>query len=159
MHVFVVWIHVVAAVVWFGGVLFMVMVMVPAARGVLDPPMRSRFMAQIGRRFRNVTWASAAILIVTGILNITMRVGGQDIQDIRFFMRVLTVKFLLVVVILAITALHDFVLAPRLTPRPGEPPPDQAILRQRMIRLSWLPRISVVLGLVVMLLGLVLSRH
>ncbi len=158
MPVLVAWFHVVATVIWFGGMLFMATVMVPAARGVLDPPARARLMADIGRRFRTITWASAAVIVLTGFLNIHFRVAA-GLQDIRFFMRTLTAKFLLVVVILALTALHDFALAPKVVAVPAGPPPNEALVRQRMIRLSWIARINVLIGLVVILLGLVLSHH
>lgn len=158
MPVLAAWFHVVAAVVWFGGMLFMAAVMVPAARSVLDPPSRGRFMADIGRRFRPITWACVVVIVLTGVLNIHFRIAA-GVPDLRFFMRTLTAKFLLLIVILALTAFHDVVHAPKAAGAPAGPPQDVAAMRRRMIRLSWIPRITVLLGLVVILLGLVLSHR
>ena len=61
------WIHLLAAVVWIGGIIFYVMILFPSSL-VLDPPQRGKLMGAIMKRYAPITWAAIILLIVTGIL-------------------------------------------------------------------------------------------
>lgn len=59
--------HVLAAIVWLGGVSFMLFALRPAAL-VLPPPQRLPLIAQVLRRFFWLVWSSIGILLVTGLM-------------------------------------------------------------------------------------------
>ena len=62
-----VFIHLLAAMTWIGGTLFLVMVMVPLSRGAIEPPaLGIRILTRAARRFRTVAWASIILLVMTG---------------------------------------------------------------------------------------------
>lgn len=65
LYLFSVWVHILAATVWIGGMLFLVLVIVPWLRrgGRADPAL---FLRETGERFRNVGWTCFGLLLVTG---------------------------------------------------------------------------------------------
>jgi uncharacterized membrane protein len=114
-----VYLHILSAMVWVGGMLFLTLVAVPIARR-LPPPERARLLDALGRRFRVVGWSSVALLVATGIVNSGYRgvtwgsLASGAILDTTFG-QLYCLKLSLVAAMLAITALHDFVLGPRST--------------------------------------------
>src|SRR3989304_4319803 len=101
--------HLLAAVVWAGGMISFTLVIMPALRQGLSPPQRQEWIRIIGRRYRVVGWGSIVILIVTG----SLMAWNQGVVWDSGFGRVLSLKLALVGVMLVLTSLHDFVLGPR----------------------------------------------
>ena len=104
-------IHVLAAMTWVGGLIFLTIVVVPGTRK-LDPAARSVVLTGLGRRFRLVGWVSLGILLVTGLLNagrfgytMTGLVRGEWAAS--EFGRMLLAKLGLVFVVLLLTGAHD----------------------------------------------------
>jgi uncharacterized membrane protein len=58
--------HLTAAIVWMGGMTFMVFALRPAGLAVLDPQTRARLMAQVWRRFFAMVLGAIAVLFATG---------------------------------------------------------------------------------------------
>jgi len=133
------WLHVLAAMVWIGGMLFVALVLVPAARRLEDPALRTRLVHAMGVRFRAVGWIALAVMVATGLGNLWYR--PDLLSSPRFHW-----KLGLVVLTLGLAALHDFVLGPR-AGRPGADPAAR-------VRASWVARANVLLALVIVLLGL-----
>lgn len=67
--------HVLAAVVWVGGMFFAYMVLRPAA-GPLEPASRLALWQRVFRRFFPWVWASIGILLVSGYAMLIVRFGG-----------------------------------------------------------------------------------
>ncbi|MFB6262828.1 MAG: copper resistance protein CopD, partial [Bradymonadaceae bacterium] len=65
LYEFIVVIHVLSAVIWVGGLLFIPLVVVPASR-TLPEPQRPRQLAEVGRRFRHVGWSAVTLSLATG---------------------------------------------------------------------------------------------
>ena len=59
--------HIAAAIVWLGGVAFMLFALRSALAGQLAPPQRLPLIAQVLRRFFAQVWISIAILLVSGL--------------------------------------------------------------------------------------------
>jgi putative copper resistance protein D len=64
------YIHVIAAVVWTGGMLFLGLVVVPITQALQPPDSGARVVRAADRRFRNITWVCIAALLVTGVMNL-----------------------------------------------------------------------------------------
>jgi uncharacterized membrane protein len=133
-------VHLLAALTWIGGMLFIALVLVPVARG-LDTSLRTRLVHETGMRFRTVAWAAVAVLVASGLLNLWLR--PELLAAPRFYWKVA-----LVAIALVLGALHDFVLGPRA----GRPGADPAL----RVRAAWLARLNVVVVLIVVALGLAL---
>ncbi|MFQ5848369.1 MAG: DUF4149 domain-containing protein, partial [Candidatus Methylomirabilales bacterium] len=97
--------HLLGAVVWIGGMLFVVLVLTPILRE--RPPVeRTALLSAVGRRFLKVGWAGLAVLLLTGPMLWALR--GFQISS------VLAAKLALVGAILVLSLLHDFFLGPKL---------------------------------------------
>ena len=113
--------HVLAAMLWLGGMLFLGAVGAPALRAVEPPALRARLFAEIGARFRGVGWACIAVLLVTGVANLWFRgwLRGPEPAVLQgTFWRTgtgvaLALKLGAVVLMVANSAVHDFVIGPR----------------------------------------------
>jgi len=136
------WLHVVAAITWVGGMLFLALVLVPATRRE-DPRLRTHLFHVVGLRFRTVGWIALGVLVATGIGNLWLNPALLTVPRLHW-------KLGLVVVALLLAVLHDFVLGPRAS-RPGADPSVR-------VRASWLARVNVLIVLVIVALGLSLLR-
>ncbi len=158
------YIHILAAITWIGGTIFLASVLVPLTRQVQSPPgAGAAYLRQAARRFRNVGWASLAVLVVTGITNLefrNIRVWSALTSE-GWFSSVLQVKVGLVAVVLVLSALHDFVLGPRLVRRleaaGGASRSAPALQRQRKA-VAWLARVNLLLMLAIVVAAILLVR-
>jgi len=137
------WLHVLAAITWIGGMLFIALVLVPVTRRLDDPALRTRLVQDAGRRFRAVGWVALAVLVVTGLLNLWIHPVLLSSPRLHW-------KLGLVGLALILSGFHDFVLGPR-AGAPGADPSAR-------VRASWVARLNVVIVLVIVALGLSLFR-
>lgn len=70
--------HVLAAMVWVGGMFFAWMILRPAAAGVLAAPERLQLWQEVFRRFFLWVWAAVLILPIGGMGMLHMRFAGFD---------------------------------------------------------------------------------
>ena len=67
--------HILAAVVWVGGMFFAYMVLRPSA-GPLEPPARLALWQRVFGRFFPWVWASIAVLLISGYTMLFVHFGG-----------------------------------------------------------------------------------
>lgn len=155
------WLHLLAAIVWIGGLAFISMVLVPTLRTPALRPQALALLRTTGHKFQRIAYASFVTLAVTGVANLYFKAGGSlEVVGALFptpYGRVLTAKVLLVVVIVALSLYHDFVVGPRAA-QALEADAGSAAARAWRRRASWLGRINALLSLVVMTLALLLVR-
>jgi uncharacterized membrane protein len=158
-----VYIHILSAMVWVGGMFFVALVAVPVARR-LPPSERGALLTALGVKFRNVGWVAIGLLVITGITNasfrgVTLETIGNGQIFLSPFGHLLTTKVVLVAVMIAISAIHDFVIGPastRATQRSTEATLGEVERLRRQA--SWLARLNALLALVVVGLGVLLVR-
>jgi len=80
LYILSVWIHVLLACVWVGGMIYTAAVVVPFAVRQ-SPDERQRLLRGLARKFRMIGWSSVVLLVITGVYNATQRyaldgVGG-----------------------------------------------------------------------------------
>jgi uncharacterized membrane protein len=154
-------IHLLSAIVWVGGMLFLALVVVPATRAL--PPAECGWLFDaVGRRFRGIGWACIALLIASGLASLAYRgvtlevaLSGQLFGSP--FGRVLGAKLALVALMLVLSVLHDFVVGPastRALSRPDDP--KRGLMLRR--RASMLARANALLALAVVALAVALVR-
>jgi uncharacterized membrane protein len=68
--------HLLAAVVWVGGMIFAHNSLRPAAAQVLEPPLRLELWVQVFRRFFVLVWISIAVILATGYWMLFNYFGG-----------------------------------------------------------------------------------
>jgi uncharacterized membrane protein len=112
-------IHVLAAMLWLGGMFFLGVVGAPVLRAVEPPALRQRLFQQLGMRARALGWWAIGILLVTGMLNLHFRdwLHWSGVLGAPAFWRTgtgtaLAIKLVAVAVMVVVSAVHDFVLGP-----------------------------------------------
>jgi len=158
-----VFIHILSAIVWIGGMLFLALVVVPTTRG-MPPPERAVLFGAVGRRFRTVGWICVGLLIVTGIVNSAYR--GVTLDNLfsaelwsNPFGTTLALKLGVVAVMLALSVYHDFVIGPASVRLGSQVQPASLKEAQRLRkRASLIGRIEAILALVVLALAIMLVR-
>ena len=152
--------HVLAALVWLGGMLFFALVGAPALRTLESAALRGQLFRVIGERFRSVGWICIALLLVTGVLNLWFRgqLSAELLGSAAFwgspYGRTLGEKLLAVGAMLVISAFHDFVDGPR-SARLPHGSPEAASARRRAALLA---RLNALLGVLVVIAAVRLVR-
>jgi len=157
-----VWLHILAAIIWIGGTIFIVLVLVPATRLPAYRDIAPGLIQWTGARFRLIGWICLGVLILSGVFNLAYRgFGWADVWSGRLwqgpFGRTLGIKLLLVAVILVFSALHDFVIGPRARAMWQTNPGAPETLRLRR-QAGWIGRINLLLALIVVALAVALVR-
>lgn len=157
-----VWLHIMAAIVWVGGTVFFVVVLVPAIRRPEFGGIASALIRFTALRFRWVGWVCFGIFVVTGVVNLMARgIGLRELRETIFwqgsFGRTLAIKLILVAAILLISAFHDFFLGPRAAAAWEADPASAETLRLRRQAVQ-LGRLNLLLALLVIMLGVMLVR-
>ena len=162
-----VFLHLLSAIIWIGGMLFLALVVVPTSRG-LPPSDRAALFGAVGRRFRAVGWACIAVLIVTGTVNSAYRgVTWANLFTAELwgsqFGTTLALKLGVVAIMLGLSAYHDFAVGPRsiriLEQVATTMRPDALAEAQRLRRrASVVGRLEAILALIVLALAIMLVR-
>ena len=151
-------VHVLSAIIWVGGVLFMGLVAVPAARG-LKPRIRREVTTRLGLAFRPVGWVCLTTLVATGTY-MAAKWGATwaNVFDLSFFQhqhtRLLGYKIVAVLVMVGVSFVHDWFLGPKAA-QAQEGSAEAERYRQWA---SWLGRITGVLVLVISILAVFVAR-
>jgi len=70
--------HVLAALVWVGGMFFAWMILRPAAMAALEGPARLKLWVQVFRRFFVWVWVAVVLLPISGVGMIQLRFSGFE---------------------------------------------------------------------------------
>jgi len=138
-RIVVVWLHLLAAAVWVGGLVSTTHLVIPSlARG------DRAFLPLLGRA-RMAAWAALGLLLVSGL---------ENLRHVRLDSPWVMAKLVLVVALLALAAHRDFALVPRAT---------RAIARgtapaRALAGVRWLDRVLLLLAVVVLFLGVAIAR-
>jgi putative copper resistance protein D len=108
-------IHLLAAAVWLGSMVFFAIVIIPVVRRSLDLNMRKVIIKDIGFRYRILGYLTVVILLVTGPL----LAEEHGIQWHSTFGTIFICKLVLVAVMLILLFLHDVIFAPKALSRQG----------------------------------------
>ena len=144
----VLWLHVVGVVVWLGAVMYQAHVLLPLARRG-----DAATFAEAARRQRPIGWIALALVVLTGFYNVT-RLGPLERVMESGAGLILAAKFMLVLLLIAIAAHRDFTHLVRLhlaLTTSTDPSPT-------LTALARLDRLTIVLGVVIIYLGLAISR-
>jgi putative copper resistance protein D len=141
-------VHLLAATVWTGGSIALVVVGVPAIR-TLEGDARGRAMRELGLRWRPLGYGALVVLALTGVI-----LAQHDYSEGRSpFQTVLWVKVALSFGIVLFSYLHNFVLGPRLQREIRDGLPQRT--RPTLVVVGWT---SLALTITVPILGAVLSN-
>jgi uncharacterized membrane protein len=154
-----VWLHLIAACAWVGGIVFFAAVLVPVVRQQ-EPGTAAALVRAVGRRFRSLGWFSLGVLALTGVTNLLSRYSPSDLATAAFwtspFGTALMTKLALVAAVIVVTIAHD-VAGVRAAAAVARDPGARETAQLRRLA-SWLGRIDLLLALLVLFAALVLVR-
>jgi len=149
--------HMFAAVLWIGGMLFLSLVLAPLLRQADDPSSFKRLFGAAARRFRLIVRLAIIILLGTGQLLLEAR--GLSIMEPSSWPPVLRVKLTLVGLLLLFTLLHDLLLGPRVLRIGSQPVATRTARELFLLSMSRLvPRLALLIALAVLVAATLLAR-
>ena len=154
-----VYVHILCAILWIGGMLFLSVVLVPILRKPENKGQALDLIVSTGKRFKILSWHALMLLLVTGFANMHFRgwiESGPDFWGSSIG-KALSYKILLFIVVIILAAVHDFKLGPDAARLMRENPgsPEAASARKKA---SWFGRINLLLGLIIAFLAVVMLR-
>src|SRR5262249_60452422 len=69
LHVLILWFHLLAAMIWIGGMVFQVLVVFPTLAWAAPTGERLRFALILEARFRVILWPAGGLLLFTRLVN------------------------------------------------------------------------------------------
>jgi len=141
------WLHLLGIVTWIGGLMYQAHVLLPAARRDAVP------LAAALRRGRRVTWIAIALVAATGLYNVTW-LGPLERMLESGAALLLAIKFMLVLVAVAVAGQRDFAQLPRLARAVAAGDDPQPALSA----IVWLDRVVLLLAVVILYTLLPVSR-
>lgn len=148
MYQFLVFLHVISAITWLGGMLFLVMVMVPLARR--DASFGFSALRSAAEKFVRIAWAAKIVLAGSG-LYLAWQYWGVRPETFftgdSHFIDYLQRKTGLFVIVIVLSLMHDFWLGPRMierleAARASDSPPPRGLGR---LFVQWQARINLLL--------------
>lgn len=111
--------HIISAIFWIGGMLFLTLVVAPFLMTIPDPKEKSKIYQIVGKKYRFWGWVAIITLLVTGpyILYGLWNVSPGQIFSSGLhstsFGKALSIKLTLVALIVISSFLHDFWIGPK----------------------------------------------
>jgi uncharacterized membrane protein len=159
------WLHIVAATVWVGPQFFMFLVTVPALRTVEDLRVRQRVVRVLSTRFSYLAWGAMIVLVLTGISNIfdARDDCNCDLTELRF-VNILTGKLVMVGATIVLTAVHAFVVGPRILDQTdrliaGDNPPDENDIKFNRRASILISAANLILAVAILFMGALLASR
>lgn len=144
-----VWLHIIGAGFWIGGMLFLPLVLLP---GIKNTPDRRDLLMATGLKFRFYGYIAMGMMFITGLLNIYLR--GIDFSWNFFILsrygQLLIYKIFLFILMLVISLLHDLFV--------GRKALEKMENNQIKMVARWTGRLLLLIALVMAFLGVMISR-
>lgn len=142
------WIHLIATVIWFGGITFILFIAIPSSKRVLGAE-SGKLMGEISSRFTPLANFSIVLLIITGVVltGLNSRSSKIGVPEISWT-TALILKLLLAFSMVAIHFYRGLFLAPKIKQTASET--ERAFLQQLSLNLV---KVNFALGLSVLLLS------
>ena len=149
--------HILAAVSWVGGMIFLSLVLAPLVRSRKAVPEFMALFRSAALRFRPIVWVAMAILVMTGPMLLSLR--GVAVASPTSWPGIVIVKLTLVALLLLLTLLHDLVLGPQVSRVSAIPESKRTAGEQVVFKTArWLPRLSLLIALAVVMTAAMLAR-
>ncbi len=149
------WLHMLATLVWIGGLSAMAILILPAARRVLEPGDYARLLADLQRRLDPLGWMSLVVLFGTGMFQMSAHPSYTGFLSVdSLWATAILVKHLVIFGMVGISAYLTWGLLPSLRRsalqlEKGRQAPDLGRLQGREI---FFLRLNLVLGVLVLAL-------
>ena len=132
------WFHLVATVVWMGGIFINNLDVSPSAKKSLEPPIMGKFMGTYIKRFGVLAYVSMGILIITGVIMTVMNPhNGSAAAAGSLWMQFTITKHVFVAILIIIGVYIMQFLSPKMERLGAKgPSPEGAKLQKQLIGLG-----------------------
>jgi putative copper export protein len=116
LQTLILWLHLLAAMTWIGGLAFQVLVVFPTLAWAAPTAERLSFALSLEARFRAILWPAVGLVLFTGLVNLmnvwyaTVVIAGSSSPT---FVPILSVKLGLVVGMIALQAVQQLLIYPK----------------------------------------------
>ncbi|MDH4236186.1 MAG: hypothetical protein OEV17_02960 [Nitrospira sp.] len=149
--------HILAAIAWIGGMMFLSLVLAPLVRSRKAAPEFMALFRSAALRFRILVWVAIGILLTTGPMLLAQR--GIDITNPATWPGIVTVKLGLVTLLLVLTFSHDLLPRPKVSQGSAISAASRTAWEQTVVQTArWLPRLSLLVSLAVVVAAAVLAH-
>jgi uncharacterized membrane protein len=155
-----VFVHILAAFLWVGGMLFLGVVGAPVLRRIEPAGLRQQLFQQLGFRFRSVGWSATLALVITGLINLHYRgwLRWTVLGEPAFWRtapgHALAGKLLGVTLMIVLSAVHDFAIGPAAGRAEAGSPRARTMRRRAAV----LARVNALVAVLVVLAAVLLVR-
>lgn len=116
-------IHVLAVILWLGGMMFFTLVLAPYIRAMEDKESGRKIFKDVATRFKLFGWIALALIFVTGPLNLELLgIDHDTLKSADFYSTsmgmALKYKFGLIGILVISIIVHDFYLGPKARANP-----------------------------------------
>lgn len=109
------WLHMLATVIWIGGMFVLSVLIMPYVKKNLNPALRLVFLTEVQHKFQPVGWLSLVILVATGMFQMSEHPLYEGFLSIHnTWAAALFVKHILVIVLVVFMAVMTWVTLPAL---------------------------------------------
>lgn len=147
------WLHLIATVLWIGGLTALGVLVIPAARRTLQPPEYSSLLGEIQKRLDPLGWFCLAVLAGTGMFQLSANPNYQGFLQVESTWGIaILVKHMLFFGMTALSAYLTWDLLPalrRAALRQAKDPAEAVRLEQRNTQLL---RLNLILSLLILAL-------
>ena len=148
------WLHMLATVAWLGGLAAIAILVLPAAKRVLKPADQLAFIEGIQRRLEPLAWFSIAILVVTGLfqLSVNPHYNGFLSTSGQWSLAILT-KHTLVILMIVVSAIQTWEVLPAIRRgllRIEKGAADEAEVKRLQKRETLLLRLNITLSILIL---------
>ena len=156
-----IWLHILAAMFWIGGMMFLVFVVLPVVRKPGSGLNAMEVIRATGSRFRATSWAALLLLVVTGLFNLYYRGALSSAAGSAYWGSVLgqvmVWKLSIVTLVFILSAVHDFYIGPNARKAWEKDPRSRQAAVGRILA-SWMGRITMLLAMVIVALAIMFVR-
>ncbi len=148
--------HIVAACLWLGGMLFLILAFIP---GIKKHPDKVNLIAAVSLKFRIAGIIALIVLLITGLIQLEFR--GVQLSMEYFtsssFGKIAGLKILVFIFIIFLSLIHDYFIGTHAIEAWKKNPDNPKTITLRNLS-RMLGRINFILALIAVFLGLVLVR-
>lgn len=156
IYILSIFIHILAACVWLGGMLFLILAFIP---GIKKHPDKVNLIATVSLKFRIVGIVALIVLLITGIVQLEIRGAQWSLAyfTTSFFGKMAGLKLLVFTLILLISLIHDYFIGTHaIDAWKKDPDNPKTVALRKLSRL--LGRLNFILALLAALIGVILAR-
>jgi uncharacterized membrane protein len=151
-----VFIHILSACVWIGGMIFLALVLIPS---IQNNPEKALLIHTVGVKFRTIGWVALWLILLTGLYNMQFRQVEFSFSELTesHYGKMIFYKLIIFFVTILLSITHDFYIGTKATELWMQKADENKVKRFRTWA-RWAGRMNLLLALAAAGLGIAIVR-